>query len=218
MITGSGSGKIKSEIKTEIECPNCKEKGYLELIISRWHFHVFWIPVFPFWKYGKGKCNFCNFKFLGKDKKISDEIKYELSVMKSKAKGPIWQFSGLFIGVFLLIMLFTLRGEFKDEYANYIENPKVGDVYNYRKENLKYSTIKVMEIRKDTLVVKYNLFSVEDIFDMDDITDDINYSFDNYIMTHKEIRQLFQENVIYAVDRNNFIKSEKEPIEYEKEN
>ncbi len=95
IIYGSRAVHLKSAQLTAATCPSCKTKGSLILSLFRKHAHIFWIPLFPIGKKGFSKCQHC--KHVLEDKEMPASIREQYNRLKQEAKGPIWQFVGLFL-------------------------------------------------------------------------------------------------------------------------
>ncbi len=80
-------------------------------IISR-HAHLFWIPLFPVSKKGYAVCTHC--KQTLDEQRMPVNYREAVGALKSKAKTPVWQFSGLIIlGIVVVVpMLIALIAQF----------------------------------------------------------------------------------------------------------
>lgn len=100
IIYGSKAVHVKSTQPKTITCPSCGTKGSLVLSLYRKHAHIFWIPLFPIGKKGVSQCQHCKNVLEYKD--MPAPIKEEFKILKSEAKGPIWQYAGLVLIAILI--------------------------------------------------------------------------------------------------------------------
>lgn len=104
IIYGSKAVYVLSRRSKTCICPSCRTQGSIRLFVFRRHAHVFWIPLFPIGKKGMSQCEHC--KKVLYTKEMPTPIKREYEILKSKAKGPIWQFTGLAILIVMVIWAF----------------------------------------------------------------------------------------------------------------
>ncbi len=81
----------------------------------------------------------------------------------------------------------------------YIKSPLKNDIYKTNIEG-KYSTLKVYEVTKDSVYIFLNKFSLDSYKGLDEINIDKNYS-DRKVLSKKELQKLYDENLIYEVNR-----------------
>ncbi len=110
IIYSSKAVYISSKQSTTSICPSCGTQGSLKLFVFRRHAHIFWIPMFPIGKKGMSQCQHCKNVLHTKEMPVS--VRKEYDVLKNKAKGPIWQFTGLGMLIIIIIWAFISTRNF----------------------------------------------------------------------------------------------------------
>lgn len=200
IIYGHRAVHLKTIQPNHLVCPNCGSKGTIQLSVYRRHAHVFWIPFFPIGKKGISQCQHC--KHVMEVKEMPEDVRRAYNELKSESRGPIWQFTGLF----LLALLFPLGAWFssqeKKTERSYIQSPQVGDVYEYKIESNRYSTFKVMELKQDSLVVVHNEYETDKASGTNDINKEENYDKGEwYSIPKSSIREMYEKGEIFDVNR-----------------
>ncbi len=199
IIYGSRVVHIKSVNPKSIVCPSCGSVGATLLGTYRSHIHIFWIPLLPLNRIGVAHCANCKTEI--RKRNMTDEMKKEYQYLKSESRGPIWQFSGVFL--ILLIALFVNINAYltKQKEAEYINNPSVGDIYELNMGYKRYSTAKVIEVKKDSLCIVYNIYETNMSSGISDINTEENYSNDIYVISLNDLQYLYSEETIYRIIR-----------------
>jgi hypothetical protein len=203
IIYGTKAVHLKTaKSNTEI-CPSCSTKGDLTISVFRKHFHIFWIPFFPIWKTGVSECNHC--KKVMKIKEMPDKIKLEYANLKTQSKGPLWQFSGLVLLIVLILGIKTIgkltSEKYQKEKQEYFASPMEGDVYEYIIETGKYTTLKVVNVSKDSISLSPNKFESNSIIRLYKINKAENYSDKTYTMSKRQLKKMVSDTVIMGVKR-----------------
>lgn len=190
---------IKSGILKNVNCPTCFSLQDFNYFVFGGLVSILFIPFSPKRKEVDLECCNCKKTFHLKDfdSKIRQEIKEEVRL--KDFKNPLWQFSGLLICLVLILIGIYYGFESKKNEKKYIENPKVNDVYYIHIEN-SYTTLKVVEIRKDSIVVFLNSMESSGYSGIDEINVKENYiKRENF--SKNQIIKMFNENIIYQIDR-----------------
>ncbi|ADV49522.1 hypothetical protein Celal_2228 [Cellulophaga algicola DSM 14237] len=200
IIYGTRSAHLHSVQKTTPVCPNCEEKGTLLISVYRKHAHIFWVPIFPLGKSGASHCKNC--KQALRSNEMPEPLKKEYQIIKKETKGPIWQFSGVFIAFFFLIFAgFTSQNNKKLE-QEYLNQPMAGDVYEYRVANKQFSTMKVIQVDSDSLFIALNDFEISEASRIYKIDSPENYPDVVYGFSKKEITAMYSSGKIFDINRN----------------
>ena len=144
MIFGRRTIRIKKYNDYNIKCENCG-KYHQRFYIYQQYFHVMFIPFFPSsLKTIRCSCAECNDTF-------NQEKKGDYLEM---TKTPIYLYTGGLLIAGLII--FTVIGNLKNQKLKkeYVNNPKIGDVYRIRQvENntTAYYFLKIANIKSDTI-------------------------------------------------------------------
>lgn len=180
-----------------IDCPNFGQKDMLSLVYFSMYAHIFWIPMFPFRKTGALQCSACN-KQLAK-KNFTPEFKKLYTSYKDNAKHPKWMFTGTGIFVVLVAIMVTSVQASNRREKEYLQAPKVGDLYGVRAEN-DYTLMKVVAVGKDSLTMALNSMATNKMTEVDKL--DLAYFYlDTANYSTAEIMEMYEQNQIYSIDR-----------------
>ena len=160
------------------------------------YFHLCFIPVFPIGKkYFEVRCLNC-----GDDTRSENLVKkYEKLV-----KTPIYLFSALILAMCIAAYWFYWNSNNQRNNAEYVANPKSGDVYTVSEHGTggtTYFFLRLTEINGDTVMaihssLEYNYFvntmTGDDHFVKDDTT----------LYARKELKRMLENGEIYMVRRN----------------
>ena len=200
IIFGTRAAQIKSVLSKQAVCPNCNEKGSIIISVFRKHAHIFWIPMFPIGKRGISQCQNC--KNVLSTKEMPNSIRNEYSKLKDENKGSLWQFSGLALFAILISWAFYQSGENEKLEQQYLATPKRGDVYEYKIEGGFYSTLKVIEVNNDSLLVVPNDYEIDKMSKLYKIDKDENYSEEfSFKIAKKEIETMYNSGEIFDINR-----------------
>ena len=97
---------VHSELIKDQACMHCQQRDTTYANFISRYFHLFWIPVFPVGKKAVSVCSHCKQALAKKEMPV--EYRTAVKNLKSKAKIPVWHFSGLIIGVILILFFFAL--------------------------------------------------------------------------------------------------------------
>lgn len=200
IIFGSGSAHIKTAPARNITCDNCNNQNTISFSIYRKHAHIFWIPVFPMNKTGASQCSHC--QQVLKPKQMSERLKMEYQNFKSDAKGPIWQFAGLFLIACLIGFAGYSSGKDKENTASYLSEPAIGDIYEYKLESGNYSTMKVMQITTDSLYMSFNDYEISKSSRIYKIDKDENYPEVAYGVSRQDLKLMQADGNLIDINRD----------------
>lgn len=192
---------IGTQLVKNYKCSSCDEVDTTYLSIYSTHFHIFWIPVFPFNKKSISVCGNCDFEYSKKD--MPNNISSAQEMMSMNTKIPKWQFSGL--AIIGAVILWSMYGSSEDKKENFalVHSPEVGDVYEYKEEEEehKYSIMRIYEISEDSLWFQLNNYEVDKRNSTDELNVDSCFS-DYYIQHSKEkIDSMLHDGTIMDVLR-----------------
>jgi hypothetical protein len=199
LVFGTKAVHLQTVELEEATCPSCGEIDTVNLSVFRKHAHIFWIPVVPIGKIGVAECEHC--KRVMKYSEMSQELKSEYNALKDEKKGPIWQFSGLVLIIGIVIMSSFLSSNNKKENLEYLANPMLGDVYEYKIEAKSYSTMKVVRVAGDSIFVAPNEYETNKISGLYEIDKEENYSEFVFGMEKERVQEMFDEGDIIDVNR-----------------
>jgi len=148
IVYGTRATLLKSEYLFE-PCPNCKATNSVQISIFGRYAHIFWIPFFPIGKKGVSVCSNC--KQVLKDKDMPDTLKLSYDNLKTHAKTPIWNFSGLAIVALVAIGLTISENHKNDKIGRYLAAPKKGDIFELKLADTVFTLYKVQKADADTI-------------------------------------------------------------------
>ncbi|MFT5891869.1 MAG: hypothetical protein ACI9Y7_001976 [Dokdonia sp.] len=160
IMYGTKPVHLKTVENNIVKCGNCQEQGHMSFHYSSSHFHVFWIPMFPYRRKGGSSCINCGEEL--KPKQMPEHVKRVYKETKRGVKLPIWQFSGLALIALIIAYSFYASSQTSNLEDQYMASPRAGDVYSYKTEGA-YTTLKVAEVTSDSLFVIPNEYEVEKV-------------------------------------------------------
>jgi hypothetical protein len=105
MIILRGVREIKiAQEKRNIICPHCENDGTTEMFVKLKYFHVFFIPFFPFSKFGKTICEHCKLT-LDEGEFPKAWVVDHFYPLYGRARTPWWTF---FILILFVVFIFAL--------------------------------------------------------------------------------------------------------------
>ncbi len=199
---GTKEKEIKRGKLTNIICNDCKENVSMTYIVESKYFHLYWIPMFPYKKKTFVSCNECDSVF---DKKqFSENIKNKLQreIELKPARNPIWMFSGLLILAFLIPLAFFQSSRADVNKANFVDDPKVGDIYFLNCMPSNYTTMKIAAIEKDSIHFIANDTSVTKFKKVFFINEDKYYTDKIKSYSKSQLKDLLINDSIYSINRD----------------
>ncbi|MDY7395856.1 hypothetical protein UMM65_11420 [Aureibaculum sp. 2210JD6-5] len=196
---GSRSKHLKTERVSGLTCQHCQNQGSTNISIFAKYAHIYWLPFFPMGKTGVSECNHCKITLAPKD--MNQRLKDSYYKVKSDTKTPIFHYFGLgLIGAFIILMIYAVSAH-KNDVKTYIENPRVGDVYDY-KPNDYYSTLKVTEVTQDSIILTPNGYEIEKKSKLYKIDKSENYTGKPYAIGKNELKRMYDNKTILDIDRD----------------
>lgn len=195
IIFGRRTARIAHFIDNDQICYPCKEFDR-EINVYQHYFHFCFIPVFPMGaKRMEIRCKNCG-----------DETRSELIIKKyeGRARTPFYLYSALILFAGLAAFWFYWNKNNEKNKMEYVAHPAVGDVYNISKEE-NYTTnhyfLRVAAIQGDSVMLLHsNLEYTGFVSDLAD--DDYFVKEDTSVYRKKDLRQMLDNNEIYAIKRN----------------
>ena len=196
---GSKGVHLHSEQVSGIKCSNCEQQTTHNISIFGRYAHVYWIPFFPLGKKGVSECTNCKVTLAPKE--MNDQLKLAYSNVNVNAKSPLWYWSGLGIIALIIGIISYTSSQHKKDAVVYINNPKAGDVYEYKPTNY-YSLLKVASVSEDSVFVIANEYEMEmqsGLYKIDKVS---NFTAEPYGISRKRIKELFESKEILDVNRD----------------
>jgi hypothetical protein len=199
IIYGLNSIHLKTKLSQFAVCPNCNNKEQIAISTFSKHFHIFWIPIFPAGKEASAVCQHCNHSM--NEKSMPDNIKQESNELKSETKPPLWQFSGIPIIAILIALLINFLQNEKMRELEYLSSLKAGDIIEYKTETGNYSTFKLTDVTDDSVIYVLNNYEISTMSRIKDIDNDTSYSDELYIISIKELKDMYHNKTIFGINR-----------------
>ena len=200
IVFGSRTAHVVTRPVHNSVCSSCSNSGTISLSVFRNHFHVFWIPMFPYGKKGVSQCSHC--KNVLTHKEMPERLKNEYHKIKQEHKGPVWQFSGLVLLVLLISFIaFQINTDNKNE-SLFIQSPANGDVYYQKLPNGSYSTGKVVNVTNDRIFLVFNKFEIAKMSRVYKIDKEENYASEAFSIHIKDLKKMYEDNEIYRIKRD----------------
>lgn len=201
ILIGKEKKILKQTILKNTTCPNCKNNGTLELNVYGGTIKLlFIIPTLPLPKQNEIICKNCHKSFSLKQagENIKQAVKYENQ--KKPIKTPIWNYLGIFLLIGILGAAIYIGIEMTKMEKEYIQQPLKGDVYRVSKDGV-WTTLKVSEIRNDSVIVYLNDYSLNNYLGIEKIDIKENYT-KLKSFSKLELQKLYNDDIIYQIDRN----------------
>ncbi|HEY4110583.1 hypothetical protein [Puia sp.] len=160
------------------------------------YFHLSFIPVFPIGKK----------RFEIRCTKCGDDTRSEILVRKYEkvARTPLYLFSAPILAVVIGAFWIFWNSNNQKNNAEYVANPKVGDVYTiseHRNDGTTYYFLRLAEIKGDTVLAIHS--SLEYNYFVNTITGDDHFvKDDTSIYVRQELKGMLEKGEIYMVRRN----------------
>ncbi|NQX77118.1 hypothetical protein [Gilvibacter sp.] len=199
LIYGSKAIHLGSSKPKTGTFPSCESTGSITLNVYRRHSHIFWIPLFPMGKLGRGHCENCNTEF--KPKKLDESHKQAYLRLKSESRGPIWQWAGLAIFVCFVIGAVVASNVQDKRELEYLAAPESGDIYRYKAGYSSYTTFKVVRVDTDSLYIMDNSYEVDKYSGIYKIDKEENYMEPVYGVSREQVLEMHEAGDIMRIER-----------------
>ncbi len=198
---GTKAKNLKNSKITAVTCPECHANTDMNFSIFGKYAHVYWIPFFPITKVQIAECNTCHKTF--EKKQFSEPMlqKIKRNNENNPVKTPIWFFSGIaIVAILVCTAIYTSNQTDKNE-AEYIKNPKKGDIYSLYASKDFYTSMQVDSVLKDSVIFNSNKFETDIKTGIDKIDKPENYTAEKVIYSKKELIELQKKDSIFGVER-----------------
>lgn len=199
---GSRASNIRNGQIINADCPHCEKNTSMIYSVFGKYAHIYWIPLFPMSKLTFAECNSCKHTFEYKDLPEAIKTKFKRIKEQSPVRYPVWMFSGLFIISGLICFGFYESYKTDLETADYVKNPKVGDVYYMKLTNNHYTTSRVDKVTRTEVYVTNNDYEIDLESGMDELNEAKNYTKLKDTVEVLGIQELYKQKVITEIVRN----------------
>ena len=198
---GSKASKLKEGQLINVKCPNCTEGQTMRYSIYGKYAYVYWIPLFPIGKTYVLECNHC--KRIYNLKELPEQIKQKFELEKAGVRFPLWYFSGLILIAIAIALATYLSKKDAENDKLYIQQPMIGDVYSVKASQTGYYTsMKITKVTTDSVYVVFNDYEIDRKSKIYKINKTENYTTEIDGYSKEEIQTLFDQELIYEVDRD----------------
>ena len=201
IIYGTNGALIGTAPLPAAACPACAAPGQLSISLFGRYAHVYWIPLFPYSKPTVVQCGHCQRAWAGKD--IPTELHPPILAIKKQTRTPLWHWSGA--GLVGIALAWGLVASTQNDRADkaYLVAPHAGDVYTVHSpgDSTKYSLLKVVSARGNTVEVAGNEFETADSNPLAELNAPEKYSKDTYSLTVLDLQIMHNNGQLTDVDR-----------------
>jgi len=199
---GTKASTIKNGQIININCPHCENNSSMIYSVFGKYTHIYWIPFFPYKKITLTECTNCKKTFDYKELPENIKTKIDREKERNPVKIPIWMFSGLFILVGIISFGFYISYQNDINDAEYIKNPKVGDVYYIKMADREFTTARIDKTTRTDIYLTNNDYVTDLESGIDEI--DINENYTKYkdTVSFIQIQEAFKDNLIISIKRN----------------
>lgn len=198
IIYGTKGKQLAKEPITE-KCPNCESQNTLDMYVVEKYAHIFWIPFVPFQKTGVTQCSNCNQVL--ELRKMPPYLQAAFHRIRATAKTPLWMFTGL-AAVILLIVVVTINGQKnRADNAKFVLAPKTGDLYQVLTPEHTYTLLKIVDVQKDSVYVRYNNYETDKASGIYQLKDKA-YSEEVIALKKNTLKVMFDKGDIYDIERH----------------
>lgn len=199
---GTNASTIHNGQIINVDCPHCQTNTSMIYSVFGKYAHIYWIPLFPYGKATFTECNNCKKTFEYKDLPESIQTKLLREKEKHAARIPVWMFSGVFIiaGFIALVSYNSYKNDIDE--AEYIKNPKVGDVYYIKIADKNYSTARVDKTTRTEIYITNNDYGIDLESDIESIDKAKNYTISKDTVSILQLQEAFNKKMIISIKRN----------------
>ena len=199
LVYGTNSSNMGATQVEEATCFGCNTKGSLVFTVSSKYVHIFWIPIFPYRKYGYSQCLHCH--EIVDVKHMSLDHKKIYSNLYSDVRKPSWPSVG--VGIILRVALGVIISNEEDNKneLSYIAHPLIGDIYEFEIEEGSYSTMRVSIVDTDSVYVNFNEYETNMKTGIDEVHDDGYYNEMLFGISRIDLQEMYDEEDIFNILR-----------------
>ena len=200
-ILGTKSYTIKNGRIENFACPKCHEKTALDYSIYIRYAYVTLIPLFPVDREIHTACSSCSESMGFNELEKAAQTQIEASTKSKSLKNPLWMYSGL-----ILLICFGIFGIYNfiktdDNSKVYLKSLKQDDIINLKLSNGYYSTIRIDQVTKDSIVGTSNDYTAYMPYETDEIDKPENYTDSKIKFSKKDLIKLYDEGEINSIKR-----------------
>lgn len=197
IVYGTRSKELAKEHIVD-KCPNCGTQNSIDVYVFQKFAHVFWIPIFPMSKIGVSECSHC--KQVLRNKEMPSPLVANYEDIKSRAKTPVWTFSGLALIAVLIVVGFISDKKKDDKNAQLILAPQSGDFFEIKTDKRQYTLFKVDQVEGDSVFVRISNYETNKISGLSDLKKK-EFSEDLFGFSKSELKYMLGKGEIIDIER-----------------
>ena len=182
-------------------CPACATPDSLKASVYSRYAHVYWIPFFPFSKSALAQCEHCQQGW--EEKTLPAELQPAVRALKKSTRFPLWNWAG--VGVLVLGLAgASVAGRYHErDRVAWLAAPHAGDIYTVHSpgDSTKYSLLKVVSAKGNTVEVVGNDFETDDSSPISDLNAPEKYGKESQSLTVFELQIMHNQGQLTDVDR-----------------
>ncbi len=202
IVFGTRASNIRNGQIINVDCPNCQSNTTMKYSVFAKYAHVYWIPFFPTSKMTVAECNSCKKTFEYIELVDSIKKKFERIKESNPVRYPVWMFSGLFVIAGIMGFGYYESKESEANTADYVKNPKVGDVYSFKLDNGHYTTARIDKVARTEVYVTFSDYEIDLESDIDRVDEPQNYTTQKDTFDLIAMQRLYNEKTIIEITRN----------------
>jgi hypothetical protein len=175
-------------------CPYCKTYGDIRLYVAQPYVRIFFLPGRPLKKEVSATCLTCDERF--SPALFTENLRQRYEGLKKRA--PWWMYSGISICLFLIVGVFYVIIDMKQQEAIDIQKPGVGDLYTLKLSEKEFTLLKVTAVKGDSVSLVQNQF-VHDNGDVYNSLSEKPYFTDVHTVHKKQLIQWYDNRTIIGV-------------------
>jgi hypothetical protein len=191
---GRLTARIKKHVETQEHCKNCKSFD-LDIKVYRDFYHFIFIPIMPVGdKVAKIYCNQC-----GEGLRTETIRRHYEKITRT----PFWLYTGPILVALVAVIIVIANLLEQRQNADYVNHPKIGDVYELQHEQSGLTTyyfLRVSKLNGDSVYFFQN--DLDYLFPPSKFDDGDFFREDNQaVFTTRDLKQMLDSGAINSVNR-----------------
>jgi hypothetical protein len=205
IFLGIGKKKIASEA-IGCKCPGCNSDELMIVDVYARYLGIFWIPFFPLGKKILVTCPKCSHQ--PGQHTLPQSLVLECEQLKNNSESPRYLFTGLTLTLLIAVFFIFRSFEQSNQKNEYLFDPKAGDIYEFKKDNDRYSLIKIFKVDEDSLYVQFHVDDTGDENRVNTLLQNGNFSKDRIAFSKDEINKKFKDGNFSKISQDEFYKED----------
>ena len=192
IIYGSRETTLKTKNFEEHDCTNCGQKGTICCTGFSRHAHIFWIPLFPYYKRKVVWCSNCEEEF--RMDELSPELQAEVKEFSRKNKTPFWQWVGLLLITVSIVTALIDGRRGVNNTEKFFNSPEINDVYCVKLDE-GYSLMYICDFNEDSVFFISSDYVSSKMKDVEKLHNPKYYELDQiYGFSREELDEYYKDN------------------------